>query len=101
MEQLSVRDLMQATGGRLSDGTPRDQKVDRISIDSRTLSAGDVFWALAGERHDGHDFVPQAFQRGASLCVTSSFSPATIAGPHLQVEDTRAALMQLARWYRG
>ena len=40
------------------------------SIDTRTLQPGDVYVALQGERHDGHDFIPQAVAKGASGLVT-------------------------------
>jgi UDP-N-acetylmuramoyl-tripeptide--D-alanyl-D-alanine ligase len=101
MERLSLRDLMQATGGRLG-GTPSpDLPFDRVSIDSRDVRAGDVFWALRGERHDGHDFIPQALERGAALCVTGGSSGETAPGPRLIVADTVAALADVARWYRS
>jgi len=101
MEQLSLQDLMHATGGRLSAAASPDETVQRVCIDSRTLQPGDVFWALKGEQHDGHDFIPQAFQRGASVCVASSQNPGNFTGPTLLVPDTGAALMELARWYRS
>ncbi|MDE2769749.1 MAG: UDP-N-acetylmuramoyl-tripeptide--D-alanyl-D-alanine ligase [Bacteroidota bacterium] len=41
-----------------------------FSTDTRTLQPGDTFVAIRGERHDGHDFVQQAFDRGASDAVT-------------------------------
>lgn len=101
MEQLSLRDLMQATGGRLSRVSSPDNTVNHISIDSRTLTPGSVFWALRGETHDGHDYISQAMDRGASLCVANaSHSPPPVE-PALLVKDTGAALMDLAKWYRG
>ena len=101
MEQLSVQDVMQATVGRPSVGISLDHPVSRISIDSRTLLPGDVFWCLTGERHDGHDFIPQALERGAAFCVASSSHSATHHGPLVLVHDTHQALMDLARWYRS
>ena len=41
-----------------------------FSTDTRTLQPGDTYVAIRGERHDGHDFVQQAFDRGASDAVT-------------------------------
>ncbi len=101
MEQLSLLDLMHATGGRLSAVPSPDCPIDRVSTDSRTLQPGCVFWALRGENHDGHNFIPQAFERGAVLCVADASRSPTAAGPTLLVHDTGAALMQFARWYRG
>jgi UDP-N-acetylmuramoyl-tripeptide--D-alanyl-D-alanine ligase len=41
------------------------------SIDSRTVAAGELFFAVRGERHDGHDFVEAALRRGAVAAVVS------------------------------
>src|SRR5215471_5251854 len=51
------------------------------SIDSRTVRAGELFFAVRGERLDGHDFVPQALAKGAVAAVVSreSFSPVLAA----------------------
>ena len=65
MERLSLHDLTQATGGQLTAPSSADLPFDRVSIDSRDIRPGDVFWALKGEQHDGHDFIPQALERGA------------------------------------
>jgi UDP-N-acetylmuramoyl-tripeptide--D-alanyl-D-alanine ligase len=40
------------------------------SIDTRTLEPGDIFVAIQGETHDGHDFIPQAIEKGATGVVT-------------------------------
>jgi UDP-N-acetylmuramoyl-tripeptide--D-alanyl-D-alanine ligase len=40
------------------------------STDTRTLQPGDTYVAIKGERHDGHDFIPQAVQKGAAAVVT-------------------------------
>jgi UDP-N-acetylmuramoyl-tripeptide--D-alanyl-D-alanine ligase len=80
------------------------------SIDSRTIQPGELFFAVKGERLDGHDFVQQALERGAvSAIVTQESLPAVqeqIASsprtfgsaqpPLIAVPDTLAALQQLA-----
>ena len=43
-----------------------------VSIDSRTLEAGDLFVAIKGERADGHKFVEAAFERGASAAIVEA-----------------------------
>ena len=40
-----------------------------VSIDSRTVAPGDLFFAIRGERFDGHAFVAGAFERGATGAV--------------------------------
>ena len=65
------------------------------SIDTRTLASGDVYFALHGDVHDGHSFLPQAFERGA-MCAVIDREP-TAAGRYLRVNDTGFALQKLAQ----
>jgi UDP-N-acetylmuramoyl-tripeptide--D-alanyl-D-alanine ligase len=77
---------------------------DRVTTDSRALQAGDLFVALKGERFDGHDFVTQAFQRGASAAVVAADRAGALAGRAagsvLAVADPLAALGALAAFWR-
>lgn len=63
------------------------------SVDSRTLDPGDLFFALRGERDDGHAWVAAAIERGAAAAVVER---ETGSGGELVVEDTLAALQRLA-----
>ncbi|MDQ5911947.1 MAG: UDP-N-acetylmuramoyl-tripeptide--D-alanyl-D-alanine ligase [Patescibacteria group bacterium] len=75
----------------------------RISTDTRTIKPGDVFFAIKGEQFDGHDFVGQALEKGASLCVVDAGFVNLNLGEEsrlLKVEDTVKALQQLATEYR-
>ena len=67
-----------------------------LSTDTRHLQPGAVFIALRGERFDGHQFIPQAFERGAVAVIADR----PISGPHLQVPDTLIAYQQIAHWWR-
>lgn len=75
-----------------------------FSIDSRTIRAGEVFVAIKGPNHDGHDFVEQALARGAALALVGGDRLGTYAGRTqkslLGVPDTFAALQQLGRFAR-
>ena len=71
------------------------------SIDSRTLQPGDLFFAIRGERFDGHDFVASALERGAGAAVivrdrVPSVTDATTKYPLLSTDDPLAALQRLA-----
>jgi UDP-N-acetylmuramoyl-tripeptide--D-alanyl-D-alanine ligase len=71
------------------------------SIDSRTVGAGELFFAVRGERLDGHDFVAAALARGAvaavvSLARVATLPDAVLAAPLLIVEDPLTALQALA-----
>lgn len=72
----------------------------RVSTDSRSAGPGHLFVALVGERFDGHDFVPEAFERGAAGAVVSRDVPAP-AGQRLhRVPNTLEALGALAHHRR-
>ncbi len=75
----------------------------RVTQDSRQACLGALYVALAGEHHDGHDFVAAAFKAGATAAmVRDDWAPsAEIADlPLLCVKDPAKALMKLARGYR-
>ena len=68
------------------------------SIDSRTIRAGELFFAVKGEKMDGHDFVQQAIEKGAVAAVVSreKYQQFASALPLIVVEDTLVALQTLA-----
>jgi UDP-N-acetylmuramoyl-tripeptide--D-alanyl-D-alanine ligase len=72
-----------------------------VSIDSRTLRPGELFFAIRGPSHDGHTFVAAVLATGASAAVVardkSENYSAEIRGRLFVVEDPLAALQQLAR----
>jgi UDP-N-acetylmuramoyl-tripeptide--D-alanyl-D-alanine ligase len=66
-----------------------------ISIDTRSLITGDLFVALRGPNHDGHDFVGAAFERGAAAAMVDRDIPELPIVPLLRVTDTLAGLVAL------
>ena len=98
---LVVREVPSTPGGReamLRSG------VDGASIDSRTLSPGQLFVPLPGANVDGHAFLAQAFARGAgaALCARERYAAleGKEPGPLIVVEDVTAALQSIAARYR-
>jgi UDP-N-acetylmuramoyl-tripeptide--D-alanyl-D-alanine ligase len=77
--------------------------VGGISIDSRTLAAGDAFFAIVGDNRDGHAFVEAALQAGAGLAVVSGAKRGTLPAdaPLLVVDDVLDGLRDLARAARA
>src|SRR6185369_7478840 len=67
------------------------------SIDSRTMRAGELFFAIRGERLDGHDFVEGALRAGAAAAVIANDEAARfpVKSGLIAVEDTTRALQQL------
>ena len=79
-------------------GSAEPIKVAGWSVDTRSQSAGDVFFALRGPNHDGHLFATAAVERGAAAVVVDREIG---SGRELIVQDTLAALQKLAAWARG
>lgn len=89
----SVHELAQATQGRLQG--PVQENISGISIDTRTLAAGEAFFAIKGDRLDGHDFVQAALAKRAALAVVDEHSADRFAKSDarlLVVADTLQAM---------
>jgi UDP-N-acetylmuramoyl-tripeptide--D-alanyl-D-alanine ligase len=91
MRPRTLSSVAEATAGRVRG---EDVTVTGAAADSREIRGGDLFVALPGERVDGHDFVGEAFERGAAAAMVSRDGPWD--GPALFVEDPRTALLELA-----
>ena len=91
----SETELIAALGA--SPSARVSEPVRGVSIDSRTLEPGDLFFAIRGETHDGHDHVARAFEAGAAAAVASRERVPELAafGPVFAVEDTLEAMGRL------
>lgn len=90
-------EMIEAMAGRPFGAPP--EGITGISIDSRTITAGEAFFAIKGDRVDGHDFASFAVANGASLLVVAEAKlPALgrVTVPMIVVEDVLAALEKLA-----
>jgi UDP-N-acetylmuramoyl-L-alanyl-D-glutamate--2,6-diaminopimelate ligase len=77
------------------DSSSLDINISNIQFDSRRVTLGSLFVAVAGQQVDGYEFIPDAICRGASAVVTSK-PVKDIAVPYLRVQDTRKALAHLS-----
>ncbi len=94
----TAAEAARATGG-LAVG---DWRASGVSIDSRTLTPGDLFVALQGEQRDGHAFVADALAKGAAAAMVVRRPEEVAEGaPLLFVADTLEGLRRLARVGRG
>lgn len=91
--RFTVAELCAAAGGAAHELAP-EAVVTGIATDSRTVGAGELFVALRGGAHDGHDYVDAARAAGATALVATG---AGIAGPRLEVADPLVALAAIAR----
>lgn len=90
-------EIVAATGGRPVGEIPH--KITGISIDSRTLKGGEAFFAIKGDRFDGHDFLTASIAGGAGLLVVAEQKlPAfgKVSAPLLVVKDVLKAMERLA-----
>jgi UDP-N-acetylmuramoyl-tripeptide--D-alanyl-D-alanine ligase len=69
-----------------------------VSTDSRNITAGDLFVALKGDTFDGHAFIEEARMRGAAALLVSQHVDVDL--PSVQVDDTKRALGEIARFWR-
>ena len=80
------------------------ERIEGISIDSRTVKPGDAFFAIKGDRVDGHDYATKAAGAGAALLVVSEDKLAAMGRltvPLLVVSDVLEAMRKLARASRA
>lgn len=97
MTALWTLDAMAAAMRAERAGTPAPE-IGGISIDSRTLSKGDAFFAIHGESRDGHDFVDNALTAGAGVAVVAKEAITRFPGAALLiVPDVLEGLRDLAR----
>lgn len=95
-------DVAAALGCRLFGAA--DIPLGGVSIDSRTIDDGDIFFAISGDRFDGHDFVASALKQGAALAVISKDNaPGIEADPSrlLVVDDVLESMEDLGRAARA
>ena len=103
--ELAIKDLITATGGRLLRGSS-EAMVRNVSIDSRDVKKGDFFFAIKGERFDGHDFVKEVYGNGAvGALVEERRASGVLAGVGeefivIAVPDTLKALGDAAGFWR-
>ena len=96
---MQLKTLAAAIASRQVNG-PLDRTVEGIAYDSRRVQRNFVFVALRGEKSDGHQFIDQAIERGASVLVTENEVPQTRA-TCIVVENARNALADLSAVFYG
>ncbi len=98
-----ARDAARWTGGELVRGAA-DASLCGVSIDTRTLAPGELFVAIAGPRHDGHDHLADAVARGAAGAIVANGRPLPELPaelPVVAVDETTQALGRLAAGHRS
>lgn len=100
MKSMTLQNIASACRGELHGGEKIPREASCVVIDSRKVEKGGVFIATRGERVDGHDFIPQAVQKGA-LGVVCEEAPEDGSIPYILVKDSLKALKDIAEFYRS
>ncbi len=103
----TVEDVLAATGGRLTSGD-RSCFFEGVSIDSRTLAVNDLFVAIRGQNHDGHQFIENVIAKGCRGIVVDKVEAIRLSlpvdirrnGMCVAVDNTTQALADLAVYQR-
>ena len=78
-----------------------DIDITGVSMNSKSIDEGNIFVAIKGLSSDGHDFIDQAINSGASAIVTNGCDLGPLSVPQIEVDDTRKALSAIAAEYYG
>jgi len=97
---MKLGELLQAVPSS-EIGADRDTWITSLAYDSRRAKQGSLFFAIHGEKADGHDFIPQALERGAVAIVSARPAPLGLSGHWIRVPTIRRALSAAARVFFG
>ena len=91
---MTINDILTATNGKLIGNIDTNISIKNFCTDSRNIELNSLYIPLIGENFDGHDFIVEAFTKGAIISLTSK-NIAT-GKPLILVEDTLTALQNIA-----
>ncbi|UCF86605.1 MAG: UDP-N-acetylmuramoyl-tripeptide--D-alanyl-D-alanine ligase [Nitrospiraceae bacterium] len=98
MATITTEEIIEATGGELL--TQGARSFSGVSIDSRTTVEDEVFFALKGEKFDGHEFVSSALKKGTGAVIDTGYPKVPDGKVVIHVKDTLKALQDLALFLR-
>ena len=98
MKKLTMKQIETGTGGRIICGD-ENLIVEKICTDSRKAEKSDLFFALIGDNHDAHKYLPQVAELGCRCAVISDKEQCPEGMTAVLVEDTTKALQALSSWY--
>ena len=100
MPNMSLKNIALACEGTyIGEEALLDKVVCGAVIDSRLVEEDYLFIPIKGERVDGHNFIPQVYEKGA-CCVLSEIELENPAGPYIRVASSEEALKKIAAFYR-
>jgi UDP-N-acetylmuramoyl-L-alanyl-D-glutamate--2,6-diaminopimelate ligase len=93
---MKLGELLQGVPGVVI-GAPVTAEIKSLAYDSRRVEPGTLFFAVQGEKADGHEFIPQALESGAAAVVSERAAPADLASRWIRVPLIRRALSEASR----
>ncbi len=98
MQNFKVKDILEATGGRLLCGSP-ETVIETISTNSNAIDRRCLFVPIIGERVDAHRFIDDAIANGAKAVLTGEHDEMDKPVPCIRVENTVTAMQEIGREY--
>ena len=100
LKNMSLDNIAIACNGTyVGDAALKSEQITGVEKDSRLIEEGFLYIPFAGARVDGHDFIPQVFEKGA-LCTLSEKDLPAMGNPYIKVKSTAQALKDIAEFYR-
>lgn len=101
MKNMTLKNIANACRGiYVGDEKQKNRVITGVEKDSRLIKEGYLYLPFVGARVDGHDFIPQVFEKGA-LCTLSEKELECPAGPYIKVDSVAQALKDIAEFYRN
>lgn len=100
MKNQTLESIARFAHAKLSHEDQANLPVRSISIDTRTISKGDIYLPIIGEKWDGHNFIEEAFEKGAIASFIAKDHEIKTEGIYLVVDDTLETLQTCAHNYR-
>lgn len=100
MKNMSLKNIADACGGiYVGDDNLLNVTITGVEKDSRLIKEGYLYLPFVGANVDGHDFIPDVFEKGA-LCTLSEKDLDNSNGPYIKVDSVGQALKDIAEFYR-
>ena len=100
MFSITVKDILEATGGVLLSGN-EEVRIKDVCIDSRLIKEGDLFVPLEGENVDGHRFIESAMEKGAATLTSQHTGIVISEKPYIYVSNVLKAHQDIAKYVRS
>ncbi len=98
---MNFKEMVEAMPHVRVSQLPGELNVERLTYSSRDAGPGAAFFALKGHTVDGHDYIPQALEAGASCVIAESVAPEECQVPWVQVRDCRESMAEAAAAIQG